>query len=608
MTQYILKDGLLDEVPDDSEQNTPNTTVKTTVADPQKALTYSCTFLDASNAARAAGTKLSSGTQEAYQTVQSNDYINQFRNPTVSAEYLMRLINQIFTKLQAPIGLLYKLIVLKDFNIDIVIDDSSSMDDGVRWPEARARVLEFINLLQVIPTGKVTISFLDRSQSITIDRKEKEMTPEQFYETVSTWINTQFRTPPRGGTPIYRNLAAMLARATGKTAHYIITDGEPTDPNFGEGDEITAIKNLILNRLNPQYNPITFLCCSTNPETTMWMHMIEDLACRPGAPGFVAALQNFLAERLEVLNDQGAWFPYSRPVWLLCSLVAALNPNDLDALDQHAPLSKPIIDTFLGRQATLTEYEGYFIQHPTATWVFKEDFNAFVNTAITNQIPSVCDFETKLAELLNIDINNRNDASEPKDNAVTEEYILQKYNRLGDRPYAMRQARQGYWVHYIAMEKNQLSALQSYNNRPIVQHLWADYVYYSGMIQMWLGYVQGFHAALDNAFKAQQTQMIQQTQVDQQAQEGEAPPPPYKQEPEASLLAPRYDAVIEPIHNYSGYIQPVSAYSQSSSPVMFATPSTQPTNMALQSQSYDDQQQYYRPNNRGDGGICCNIL
>ena len=570
--RHVVVNGLLKTIQVDAAGNPIANAAPTqgsTLADPNKALSFATNFDEASSAAEAAGTQLAPSTIQALETVQNPEYLNKFGNPQVAGTAIYDLMNQIFTKIQAPIGLANKLLILQGYNIHIKIDDSGSMSYGGRWWQAKSRILEMMDLLQVVPTGPVTLSFLDRRDTITINRLGK--TPAQFFQIAADWINSRFANSPNGGTPIYRNIDNMFRQARGQTAHFIITDGQPTGYGSDREDserEINDVKNRILRRNNPLGNPVTLMCCSTNPLDTEWMHEVEEIACIPGRPpGYVAALQNFDAERLEVLNDQGAWLPYTRSVWLICSLVAALNPNDLDALDQHAPLSKTIIDSFLGRLSTMTEYEGYFLQHPNATWLFKEDFELFVTTPITSQIQSVSYFDTTLGDKLNAAISRGDDNSEFRDLASTETALLAQFQR--PRPQAIYQQRQNFWNHYMQMEIDQLNALRS--QRIVSQHIWADFIAYSGMGNMWQAYIQGIHPAIVEVVQrfaeAQQKFIASQPP---EAEGEEAPPPPYQ--PTAMTLSdPQYESYTRPNY-YSGSsdIPSVSVYSQSgSSPAMF---------------------------------------
>jgi hypothetical protein len=50
----------------------------------------------------------------------------------------------------------------------------------------------------------------------------------------------------------------------------------------------------------------------------------------------------------------------------VCQLVAASCPDDLDAMDESVPLSKPTLDNLLGLQHTETAYRYYFDAFLTA--------------------------------------------------------------------------------------------------------------------------------------------------------------------------------------------------------------------------------------------------
>jgi hypothetical protein len=582
-----------------------------TLANPGRALVCSYNIEDADAAADVTGGKLSQSTQQVIGTVQSSAYTNRFgAGDRVNGGNLLGAVSDIFTNIQAPIGLSQKLIGLQGYALDIKIDDSGSMgtrsNNGLtRWENVRVRLLQFINLLQLVPTEAITLSFLDRGNTIVLNRNGK--TPEEFVIDATNKINQAFQTRPNGGTPIYRNVKQMLDRARGKTAHYLFTDGVPNE--YEQEDEIRYTKDLLLNRRKPQDNPFTFLCCSDNPADTLWMHEIEEIACKPGAPGYVAAVQNFRAEQLEVLNDQGPEFPYSQAVWLLCNLTASLNPNDLDALDQHAPLSKPILDNILGRECTLSEYESYFNQHPNANWLFGEDYNLFLTTAITNQIPSVAYFENVLAQELNRDINNRNDTSEGRAIGRAEEAILKNYRR--QRPDNIRRARHDYWYnHYFQMETMQARHVRNYGEQA-QQDLWGDYVAAANLGQLWQGYVEQFKrphpVVLEQVVVSEKlpTPMLEQPAL----VSNEAPPPyaalaqPSTASSSSAVQQPVYTTVAQqppPYYQYTapqyyqGYVQPV--YTQ---PVSYAQQTTNQSSYL----GYSSQPQYQQASSAYSPGL-----
>ena len=487
-SKYIVENGKVKLNP-----NFGSTDKQSTVANPQRALVVPTNIDEANAITDLTGQQLAASTLNTVVAVQDDRYVGQFHSGgQVDGGELLDQISRIFTEMEAPIGLAHKLIALQGYAINIKLDDSGSMgtlcNNGyTRWTNLQQRLIQLMKLLQVVPTRDVTLSFLDRREVILIQRQGR--TPEQFFAQAQQVINQAFASPPRGGTPIYANVIQMLQSARGPTAHYLFTDGIPSDSRYTAEQEIKLTQDALLSRGNPQQTPFTIGCCSDQPTDTLWIHEVEEEACRPGRPGFVAALQNFRAEQLEVLNDQGPEFPYSQAMWLLCNLTAAMNPNDLDALDQHAPLSKPTLDNILGHVTTPAEYESYFNQHPNANWLFAEDYNQFLTAQITNQIQAVATFEAWLAQQLNNDINSGDDTSEFRALAQVEQSLLQQYNRR--RPQDVFRARLDFLNnHCLTMELQQMTYYTSGNRGTARQDLWTDYLVSSGVLQSWQWYVQ----------------------------------------------------------------------------------------------------------------------
>lgn len=84
-----------------------------------------------------------------------------------------------------------------------------------------------------------------------------------------------------------------------------------------------------------------------------------------GSP-YTAEIDDYFGEMEEVCTNQGAVFPYTKGLWLVSNLVAAINTDDLDALDEKIPLTKHTLDDLLGRYHTDVEYELYFNSNPYA--------------------------------------------------------------------------------------------------------------------------------------------------------------------------------------------------------------------------------------------------
>lgn len=377
--------------------------------------------------------------QSAYDAMDRPDYMAGFGvSSSVVPGGLFAGLEAIFQQNEIPIGLMDKLIPLQEYALHFKIDDSGSMvsDSNLsrseapsymqnvgdarksmmnRWQEAEDRLHTLVDVLCFVPTGPITLSFLNDQDRITLDRTGKS--PEEFAADAHQIISAIFREKqPAGRTPIYSSMCGMLdeaQRSSGKTMHYLLTDGEPD----GGAEDIRRIKDLLVRR-DANRNPFTFLGCSNNREDHRWMHEVEEIA------PLVASLPDYRDERIEVLNDQGPGFPYSRGFWLLCNLVAAINPNDLDAMDQHEPLTKTTIENLLGRGITGEEYRRYWNAHPNARRVFEPDYQAFLEVPYARMIPSVALFQRTLANLLSRDMDRGEDDTDDLEERMAEETVM----------------------------------------------------------------------------------------------------------------------------------------------------------------------------------------
>jgi len=55
--------------------------------------------------------------------------------------------------------------------------------------------------------------------------------------------------------------------------------------------------------------------------------------------------------------DQGAALPYSKGFHLICQIVAAMNPDDLYAMDESTPFTKFTLDNLLGHVSNEESYK-----------------------------------------------------------------------------------------------------------------------------------------------------------------------------------------------------------------------------------------------------------
>lgn len=369
--------------------------------------------------------------EDTLATLQSAAYIADFQAKNLNGDMLIEGLMRVFSRNEIPIGLISKLTPLQGATLHFKIDDSGSMveDSNLllrdanwytqqtmdprrnrlsRWEEAEDRMHTLMDLLAFVPTGAIVLSFFDRpgraGYRLVLDRRGK--LPNDFLNESHNAIHQMFARKPADNTPIHLNMVNMLNEANAlrkttdcRTMHYILTDGEPS----GKECEIGDIKNLLLSKdRDPAKNPFTFLGCSNKREDYSWMHEIEEVA------SFVAAIPDFRDAYAEVKKDQGGAFPYSRGFWLLCNVLAAINPDDLDALNKHLPLTKATLENLMGRGIVENEYRRYFDLHPSAGRIFGPDYQQFLTASSARNISSVQVFMNALKSELNEDMDHDN--------------------------------------------------------------------------------------------------------------------------------------------------------------------------------------------------------
>ncbi len=315
------------------------------------------------------------------------DFMQKFKcREDIDSDAILKKITDLFMMYEVPVGLLDKLLELSDYDINIVLDDSGSMgsetdsivkqacpfmrkhisrgdnEKMTRWEEQEDRLHIMLDFLLYVPTGTVTIHFMNRDDKITL--KHSEMEPGKLTEYAHDQLRNACKKSPRewvnesklrqASTPTFEKLSEVLKLVNGvKTMIYLFTDGVPNG-----GPEQVA--RLILNRSNPKDSPITLISCTNEEKECKWMKQIEE-----DGP-FVSETDDFNDERDEVLHDQGPVFPYTYGLWILCMLVGSINPYDLDALDDERPLSKFTMDNVLGRVISIEEYKKYWDSHPNS--------------------------------------------------------------------------------------------------------------------------------------------------------------------------------------------------------------------------------------------------
>ncbi|KXS08981.1 hypothetical protein M427DRAFT_150299 [Gonapodya prolifera JEL478] len=311
-------------------------------------------------------------------------------------------LSKIFSTYEVPIGMLNKLLELNECHLSFLLDDSGSMGtkDSVlqngqsctRWEEMLDRLKALVDIIAYIPTLSNTFRFLNRADVIRISHKQH--TPMSFASTLKSQLETIFRRGPSGSTPMRAKIGQIFSEAERemqRTVVYIFCDGMP--------DEGSDAISEVFRRRNANKIPLQFMSCTGNDADVEWAKELESIIPMLGE------MDDFVAEREEVLHDQGSSMPYTYGFYLVCALVGPLNPDDLDALDESVPLTKYTLTNLLGRILSDQEYQRYwhnFLNNPrqkpdeqakTRQW-WQNAYSQFANAqGPARQIPLVAKFQ-----------------------------------------------------------------------------------------------------------------------------------------------------------------------------------------------------------------------
>ena len=370
----------------------------------------------------------------------TNATIEMMQEPDISLEAGMQpnemvdALGQVLGKYEVPFGLINKLMMLSEYqSLEFIVDDSGSMNmisdtfnpttgqPNTRWQEAWQRLKEMVEILAYVPFNQIGIEFLNRPTRIQLKRQQLENaggsdggtttsaeSPTSFLQRAYAEIDAAFQPMPRGTTPVFRKLQESMLRGQGcSIARYLMCDGVPDGLNA-----VQQITLLVKNRPEPQQNPLTFLSCTNQDEEVEWMKDAEEIA------PFCSEADDYDDERREVVGDQGLALPYTRGFWLVCQLVAAMNPDDLDAMDESIPFTKSTLDNLLGHVSSQESYR-YYWDHftkaqatrqvaridgrPSPTDQLKKrqrwNYQEFLMAPLARDIPQVQQFKQQMIQL-----------------------------------------------------------------------------------------------------------------------------------------------------------------------------------------------------------------
>lgn len=384
--KFISKDGVLMRNPNYINPNNPTKAAKTVPGSIDFPSTQGDLEL-AKDLTEANGHtfEIPVATAVALEAATDPDTIDLFQcKVDLDGQKILDALTAELSRYEVPIGLLNKLLVLKDYALDFLIDDSGSMGQDTdsmrgdfakwmkdnyplktgtmtRWEEVEDRCHTMVDVLANVPVKSIKVIFMNRPDTLIFGRDGS--TPEEWRANAHRRLREVFARPPAGTTPTAEILLRSFDSTDGvKTIHYLFTDGVPND--------VGKAKAAVAGRRNPSNDPVCLIACTDNDSDTEWMSGLDEQY-----PS-VAEIDDFRDESAQVMAKQGPLFPYSYGLWLISLIVAAINPNDLDILDEDRPLTKYSFDSLLGRCTMEGEYRKYFDAAPAAK-AYRSKYNQY---------------------------------------------------------------------------------------------------------------------------------------------------------------------------------------------------------------------------------------
>ena len=269
--------------------------------------------------------------------------------------------------LEIPLGITSKFSKLREYRLDLIIDDSGSMgtsDTGLSYEKSGASQLTrmeelklllhaIIPLLAAVSAQGITIRCLNAAQiqSIPGDMqvRDKEAALYAFVDS----IQPSYRTPLNGALRASYEAAINLERPT---IAYIFTDGLPTDCDqnvYGCKGFINLIKRIRQER-EPDFFPIGLMPCTDSKNCIEWMNKLDS----DKGLGHIQVVDDYFSERKEVYDHHGGLIPYTLGLYLAAALLGPIDQT-LDNLDESKIFSKRQLEEFMGYRIPNEEYQRY---------------------------------------------------------------------------------------------------------------------------------------------------------------------------------------------------------------------------------------------------------
>lgn len=222
------------------------------------------------------------------------------------------------------------LVVLSDYEIVIIADDSGSMSMAslppaqrklgeptpTRWDELKQTCALLVELATCFDENGVDLYFLNRPKLANL----MSASDPSFI--------AAFDAKPSGSTPLTECLSAVAAECGGErpVLLFILTDGEP---NGGPRPFCHQLKNLVKKVSTSHTFRVQIMACTDDESAVGWLNELDGLFTE------VDVTDDFYSERNEVLTAKKV-SKFTRGDWLIKALLGPVSEK-FDAWDEGGP-------------------------------------------------------------------------------------------------------------------------------------------------------------------------------------------------------------------------------------------------------------------------------
>lgn len=238
---------------------------------------------------------------------------------------MMARLEAVLNRFEVSIAEANDLVVLQDYEMVIIGDDSGSMLNAAepahlralgapvktRWNELGETITQIVDLACCFDESGVDVYFLNREPVLGV----KSIEDAAFLQAIQA--------PPRGTTPLTETMQRVAQRSAGerKVLLFILTDGEP---NGGKGPFIQALRSVVASKRTK----VQIMACTAEDDEIGWLNELDRELAE------VDVVDDYRAEREQVIRV-GLATRFSRGDWCLKAMLGPVS-HKFDAWDEQS--------------------------------------------------------------------------------------------------------------------------------------------------------------------------------------------------------------------------------------------------------------------------------